>query len=419
MCESMSSPMGKECPKDSGTDAATGAGESPPLLLENNYEIVTDVEQESVYELRPCRCNSWFCDDCAPLRGIELKARLDRCLSQWSSVLMLTLTLDPEIFNNDPVKAWEYVKREKCLSLFHRKLRRAGLVAEDSHWFCVVEFQKSGMPHFHMLVESKFIDQARAAKLWGSFRPKWAGPNKRGDRCALGYVSCNGGGKFKSAKHACNYVTKYITKRPRDGWPEWVRQQESGRQVRRYTASRGFWHQDPQHEEQEPAGEISPCRFDCYCEKCSGAETENSATESEQQPEEEEPSRPQKLRYENIGERVADCGTDAAIVRRDQGIGKGKKPSFKFIAKAGRMDEAIYYLRQLQGETRSLKGFWKIDEHNIKKLARWDHGQQEVTPRAVSYKQPPEPEQGDLFKEKTAEAWIHRAVTLKVNALLE
>jgi len=66
-----------------------------------------------------------------------------------------------------------------------------------------------------------------------------------GDRPAFGTVLISKA-KFQGGYvHAGQYVTKYLTKIPENGLPEWVMQIGEYRRIRRYSTSRGFWNNPP------------------------------------------------------------------------------------------------------------------------------------------------------------------------------
>jgi len=172
--------------------------------------------------------------------GYALRRRVRAALEQWSALQMWTLTIDPMLFDG-PAEAWEYLRSNRCISRWVRELRRKGCL-ETGRYFCVVEFHKSGWPHFHILVESDYVpfDAARAA--WDRFRPKWAPKQERtgkGERPAFGGVRFSKGKReFATFAHAVNYATKYVIKTPDHGWPDWVKQSRGN--VVRYSASRGL-----------------------------------------------------------------------------------------------------------------------------------------------------------------------------------
>src|SRR5271155_3313687 len=56
---------------------------------------------------------------------------------------------------------------------------------------------------------------------------------------SLGIVRYSKPEGFQNPKHAVLYVTKYLTKGPVDGFPEWV--MGATYRIRRFGTSRGFW----------------------------------------------------------------------------------------------------------------------------------------------------------------------------------
>ncbi len=181
--------------------------------------------------------------------GHVLRSKLREVLLSWGeTVQMWTLTLDPGLFAS-PAHALDYVRKNRLISRLVRELRRGGWVGE--HWFCVLEFHANGYPHFHLLVPTRYVPFSLVCKVWGNFRPKWAGEQTQqeveADRPRFGAVRFSKS-DFKSVEHAANYVTKYVTKTPRSGLPQWVL--DSTDIIHRYFVSRGFWGSKCQKREQ-------------------------------------------------------------------------------------------------------------------------------------------------------------------------
>lgn len=128
---------------------------------------------------------------------------------------MLTLTVDRSHFAS-PRAAWERVSGKKALSELMWKL---GV----KWWFWALEFQmgkgpdphREGWPHWHVLVDLSTcpggrLDLERAWYLW---RDCWG--LGRLDLSRKKVVASSG-------LHGVNYITKYLTKMPRHGFPDWV-----------------------------------------------------------------------------------------------------------------------------------------------------------------------------------------------------
>lgn len=193
------------------------------------------------FVVSPCGCRCWFCPECAPRKGRELRDRLMPKVREFRAVLMVSLTVDPHVFDGDPRLAWRYVRQSRCVSRLVRALDRAGLL-HSRRFFYVVEWQKGGFAHFHMLLDAAFIPHEILSAMWNRFRPRWAGDPAPG-RPGLGFVWVSKGGPMGRA-HAVRYLTKYLTKNPREGYPDWVMDAGGDQRIRRYEVSRGFWGED-------------------------------------------------------------------------------------------------------------------------------------------------------------------------------
>ena len=90
---------------------------------------------------------------------------------------------------------------------------------EIERWLWVLEFQEdsgTGWPHWHILIDraglpSNRVDLERAWSLW---RDKWK----------VGGLDLRLRRQFEDASHAINYITAYMTKVPKMGFPIWVKQ---------------------------------------------------------------------------------------------------------------------------------------------------------------------------------------------------
>lgn len=187
-------------------------------------------------------CRSRFCKECGPRLGHGLRKDLFAVLAGspgspgFAAMFGITLTLDPELFDG-PADAHRYVMQRRCLSRFVAWLHAQG-VLHSRRYFWVMEFQENGMPHWHLVVETKRIEFGTLVVGWSKFRPKTAGrptwkPGKEQKRIteknykqlvrpAFGHVRFTPHTSDMSARAACWYLSKYFTKHPAAGWPSWV-----------------------------------------------------------------------------------------------------------------------------------------------------------------------------------------------------
>lgn len=199
-------------------------------LLVQTKNVVEMREQGPVLRVYPCRCCRHVCFACGMLVGREVRRTMTERLRElqtkhgtYGDVQMWTLTIDPnrvEVGGNGirgdadgrgtPRLAYDHVRVERCIGEWARKL---GL----RYYVVVVEWHKSGWPHWHILVwepvRKMRIDHAAARSAWGlggvNYRDRW--------HSAQGRVLSSP----KPIEWAVRYVTKYLTK-PKERPPEWV-----------------------------------------------------------------------------------------------------------------------------------------------------------------------------------------------------
>jgi len=138
--------------------------------------------------------------------GVALREVLRSRADMFRRPQLLTLTVKPSNFNGDPERAFRHVMDGRYIS---RLMGQLGV----KRYVWVLELQKSGFPHWHLLVDAPFgrVDYDRAWKLWGWTRDAWQiGGVKFSDQT------------FDNPVHAVHYITKYIIKQPVQGYPDWV-----------------------------------------------------------------------------------------------------------------------------------------------------------------------------------------------------
>jgi hypothetical protein len=172
----------------------------------------------------------------------------------------VTLTLDGDLFAS-PEQAWLYVMENRLLARLMRDLERRGHLYSKAY-FWVVEFQKwTHQPHWHLLLDAKYVPYGEIVEIWSRFRPTEATPlaekvtaeNYKGQAPAFGSVRYTSSG---DSERAAFYATKYLTKFPKEGYPAWVLDR-IGR-MPRYGTSKRFFPRVPGHDPM------------CFCEECRG-----------------------------------------------------------------------------------------------------------------------------------------------------
>jgi len=222
----------------SGAAAAARRGGSSSLEQFQNH--VTHPTDE--FTLVPCGCDCWFCPKCCKRKGYNLRARLVPILESFRARMMLSLTVDPVLFES-PKHAYLYLRHRRAISRTMQDMWRWGHLHSRRYAY-VLEFQReTRQPHFHLLCDASFIPHDALMAAWGKHRPPSAGPVAP-NRPALGYCWISMP-SLATALHAARYATKYLVKAPDDGFPAWVLQMGKDHRVPRFQPSRGFWGNPP------------------------------------------------------------------------------------------------------------------------------------------------------------------------------
>lgn len=132
--------------------------EAASYLLEHLHNTVTlpGNEHGARFEVSKCNCRCWFCPECCLSEGYKLRGRLIPILESFHGLIMVTLTVDPELFP-DPKTAYLYMLDKRCIGVTTQDLFRWNHLI-TRRFFCVVEWQKkTEQAHFHILYDSTFI----------------------------------------------------------------------------------------------------------------------------------------------------------------------------------------------------------------------------------------------------------------------
>ena len=166
---------------------------------------------DGALEVHSSRCHSWLCPVCREKRGYQVRKFLREHLDFFRVPKLFTLTLNPDNFES-PLDA---LKRVRENAFIPRLMRFLGIKT----WFAVLEFQKNGFPHWHILIDvsplpqvgkiQHYLDLEKVFKLW---RFKWS----------LGTQIHLTEKHSENSLHAVNYISKYLIKSPSCGYPEWV-----------------------------------------------------------------------------------------------------------------------------------------------------------------------------------------------------
>ncbi len=132
-------------------------------------------------------CKSWNCSYCGPRRAKRYKRAIRATAEALQLRRFLTLTLDPSKIDGDPV---QYLNR--IFAMLRVYLARK--YGTSIQYIRVLEFQKNGNPHLHILID-RYIELEWIRKAW---------------------VAVGGGFEVKivfvDVHHVSRYLSKYLTK---------------------------------------------------------------------------------------------------------------------------------------------------------------------------------------------------------------
>jgi hypothetical protein len=205
------------------------------------------------YECRGVGCKSSYCRQCGFAKGMKLRRKLVATINRWQACkpVMVTLTQNPELFGG-PREGLDHVRTTGAISKLAKKLRR---YCKSGLYFCVVEYHESGWPHWHMMLDAEYIPASAIRDAWYSLGPK----DRDWTHNPHGITDVRSPKKFKSKEHRFNYLTKYITKIPKQGFPDWLLDAPD-LIYKRYTSSHGLF--CPDREEEKKKGTTSGEEYD-------------------------------------------------------------------------------------------------------------------------------------------------------------
>ncbi len=141
------------------------------------------------------RCKSWKCPICAPLNAVEAYFKIRSVVLLNNLNYFLTLTLDPQkippkYFENGLNKTHKYITY-----LFNRLLNKVRKEHKDLKYVWVIQFQKNGNAHLHILLNVK-LDINFIRNEWSNLG---GGEQMRVE-------------KVESIERVSSYVSSYISK---------------------------------------------------------------------------------------------------------------------------------------------------------------------------------------------------------------
>jgi hypothetical protein len=116
----------------------------------------SQASQETQYQR--LNCKSWGCGYCAPKRARRYKHAIRSVAEQLKLQRFITLTLDPQKIEGDPV-----VYLRQTFNKLRTYLRRK--FGSSPKYIAVLEFHENGKPHLYVLID-RFIEQAGLSAAW-------------------------------------------------------------------------------------------------------------------------------------------------------------------------------------------------------------------------------------------------------------
>ena len=152
-------------------------------------------------------CKCWSCRYCGPRKAKKYKYLIRQIAEREGLTRFITLTLDPSRIEGEAVR---YLRQ--VFNKFRLYLRRE--YGAPVKYIAVLEFQKSGNPHLHLLVD-RYIH-------WRWIRTAW---------------SALGGGtvvdaRFVDVHNISRYLSKYLTKELLQSAPSRSRRVTTSRAIR-------------------------------------------------------------------------------------------------------------------------------------------------------------------------------------------
>ena len=173
------------------------------------------------------------------------RERLRENLKHWTDCMMFTLSLDhtgklpTSVLSKAIAKGdeppydcaetgLEFVQKRRAIPKLIANLAKRGIL-KNREYTVTLEFHKDGWPHWHVLVDARYVCKYKLQDAWG-----------------LGVCWFSRPSGFESIEHAINYATKYVVKTtdPNDDdddrdefvFPGWVMDKKTN--LRRFSASR-------------------------------------------------------------------------------------------------------------------------------------------------------------------------------------
>ncbi len=187
-------------------------------------------------------CGNWCCPECGAKKGKWLRKILHtQKIDLFINPKLFTFTVNPSAFDS-PESAYRFVRNNNYIPRMMRYLH-------IKKWICVLECQKNGFPHWHIIADIDDLKEAWIKNDGDKLIVSYKNPDDKSYHHITHYVDLKkihrlwrkwGIGEQvdfshkkgkKNKAHCFNYITKYLIKNPENGFPQWLMDEEKVRFV--------------------------------------------------------------------------------------------------------------------------------------------------------------------------------------------
>lgn len=161
-------------------------------------------------------CKSWGCEYCGPRRAKYYKRAIRIAAEEHKLQRLLTLTLDPTKVRGDAITFINRLFAELRV-YWRRKFGRA------PKYIRVLEFQKNGTPHLHILID-RWMERAWVKASWEAIGGGWS--------VDVRYVDIH---------NVSRYLSKYLSKELLMSAPLWCRRVTTSRSIHLWEKPKALW----------------------------------------------------------------------------------------------------------------------------------------------------------------------------------
>ena len=200
------------------------------MITMKNYD-------DNEYIARRKTCGNWCCPECGAKKGKWLRKILHtQKMELFIIPKLFTFTVNPSAFDS-PLQAYRFVRDKNFIPRMMRYMH-------IKKWVCVLECQKNGFPHWHIIADISDLKEAWIKGQGESLKVCFKNPDDKSYHHVLHYVNMKQMHKLwrkwgigeqvdfsrkkgrKNKAHCFNYITKYLIKNPENGFPQWLLDEE-------------------------------------------------------------------------------------------------------------------------------------------------------------------------------------------------